>query len=127
MVEGIKEQEGSEDPPRQITVDIRDRAFINKTVAQFATKESMRLLQLFKNDVIFPAKDQETGKNNPAYLDALQRIEALVVGNNFADRGVATMQNYNLAFTEDEGQKQYLLQIASGKSPPQVLLYRQQT
>ena len=87
----------------------------------------MRLLQLFKNDVIFPAKDQEAWKNNPAYLDALQRIKALVVGNDFADRGVATMQNYNLAFTEDEGQKQYLLQIASGKSPPQVLLYRQQT
>ena len=86
----------------------------------------MRLLQLFKNDVIFPAKDQETWKNNPAYLDALQRIKALIVGNDFAARGVATMQNYNLAFTEDEGQKQYLLQIASGKSPPQVL-YHQQT
>ena len=66
--------------------------------------------------------DPKAWKNNPAYLDALQRIEALVVGNDFADRGVATMQNYNLAFTEDEGQKQYLLQIASGKSPPQVLL-----
>ena len=59
MVEGIKEQEGFKDPPRQITVGIKDWAFINKTVAQFATKESMRLLQLFKNDVIFPAKDQE--------------------------------------------------------------------
>ena len=111
MVKASKEQEGSEDPPRRATVDTREATFTNKTIADFVTTGSMKLLQLMSIDMTFLASDPAAWNKDPAYLDAQRRIRALRVVNDFAERGVAMMQTYNLALTKDEGQKQYLLQV----------------
>ena len=41
MVKAYEEQEGSVEPPRRVTVDTKEAAFTNKTVADFVTTGSM--------------------------------------------------------------------------------------
>ena len=40
----------------------------------------------------------------------MRRVRALRVVNDFAERGIALIQDYNSAITTDKEQKQYLLQ-----------------
>ena len=111
MVKASNDEEGAEDPPRRVTVDIKDASFTNKTIAHFVTKGTMKLMPLFNIDTSFFATDPVSWITDPAYLDAKRRIKALRVTNDFAERGVAMMQNYNMALTKDEGQRQYLYQV----------------
>ena len=104
MVKASNDEEGAEDPPRRVTVDIRDTSFTNKTIAHFVTKGTMKLMPLFNIDTSFFATDPVSWMTDPAYLDAQRRIKALRVINDFAERGVAMMQTYNMALTKDEGQ-----------------------
>lgn len=111
MVKASKDEEGSEDPPRRVIFNTRENAFTNKTLAHFVTKGSMKFFQLLQIDTTFLATDPASWISDPAYLIAQERVKALRVVNDFAERGVAMMQTYNMSLTKDEGQKQYLLQV----------------
>ena len=48
---------------------------------------------------------------NKDYICAQSKVNKLKVVNDTAGRGVALIENYNSALTNQEEQKQYLLQI----------------
>lgn len=47
----------------------------------------------------------------PDYHLGLSVVRRMQVVNDFAERGVALIQNYNSILTKDENQKQFLLQV----------------
>ena len=51
ILKASAEQEGSEDPPCRVTVDTREAAFTNKTIADYVATGSMKLLQLMSIDM----------------------------------------------------------------------------
>ncbi|KAE9528104.1 hypothetical protein AGLY_012526 [Aphis glycines] len=55
--------------------------------------------------------DPEEWENMPDYQLGLSVVRCMQVVNDFAERGVALIQNYNSILTKDENQKQFLLQV----------------
>ena len=82
-----------------------------KIVADFVTQKTAETFELLHLDTSFLNTDPSTWTTEPAYINALSRISAIRVVNDFAERGVALMQQYNLALTKDESQRQFLLQV----------------
>ena len=115
MVQAIdlqNEEEGEdEDPPRKSAVDIKDAALATKTVASFVMPSSKQLFKILDLEAGFLNKDPADWQEDSSYQDAARVVRELRVVNDFAERGVALMQAYNLALTKDEDQRQFLLQV----------------
>ena len=111
MVKALREEEGAEDPPRRANVELTVASVSNKTVANFVTTGSASFFALLGLETDFLSKDPAYWEEEPSYNAASRRIKSLHVVNDFAERGVALMQEFNLALTKDEGQKQFLLQV----------------
>src|SRR6218665_801338 len=59
----------------------------------------------------FLIHDPFARENNEAYIKAQKMLRGLKVVNDAAERGVALIQSFNSVITNQEGQKQYLLQV----------------
>ena len=59
----------------------------------------------------FTDVDPTEWKHLADYQAAVDYVNCLNVTNDFVERGVALMQEFNSAITKDEDQKQYLLQV----------------
>ena len=111
MAKALREVEGAEDPPRRANVELTVASVSNKTVANFVTTGSASFFALLGLETDFLGKDPAYWEEKPSYNTASRRVNSLHVVNDFAERGVALMQEFNLALTKDEGQKQFLLQV----------------
>lgn len=112
MVQAIDlQEEEDEDPPRKSAVDIKSAALANKTVASFVTPSSKQLFKILDLEAGFLNKDPADWEEDISYQAAASVVRELRVVNDFAERGVALMQAYNLALTKDEDQRQFLLQV----------------
>ena len=107
----MEEEEGSEDPPRRINVDLSSASLANNTLTKFTTTTSKEFFQALDISTGFLLKDPEEWRTDPAFIAASDRIKALHVVNDFAERGVALMQSFNRALTKSEEQRQFLLQV----------------
>ncbi|KAE9523786.1 hypothetical protein AGLY_015846 [Aphis glycines] len=71
--------------------------------------------QWYLSDLLIPTEflkfDPEEWENMPDYQLGLSVVRCMQVVNDFAERGVALIQNYNSILTKDENQKQFLLQV----------------
>jgi hypothetical protein len=59
----------------------------------------------------FLDKDPAEWLNDQSFTSSQQVLLAIAVVNDFAERGVALIQDYNKVHTKDEQQRQYLLQV----------------
>jgi len=59
----------------------------------------------------FLKSNPEDWKNRPDYQSALSVVKCMKVVNDFAERGVALIQNYNSILTKNENEKQFILQV----------------
>lgn len=105
------EEEGSVDSPRRATVELASSVISTKNVANFVTAQSVKFFQILCLDSSFLIKDPSQWEEDAGYIEGKNRVNGLHVINDFAERGVALMQDYNLALTKDEDQRQYLLQV----------------
>jgi len=71
---------------------------------------SMRLIRLHTE---FLTTDPQTWEEQESYAAAKRRLSSLKVVNDTAERGVALIQDYNKTLTKDEGDLQFLLQVAA--------------
>lgn len=111
MLKSLEEAEGSEDPPRKANVDLNSAYVANKTLSSFVTTASASFFKILGLDTHFLATDPDLWAQDPGYVAAARSVSALLVTNDFAERGVALMQQFNLALTKNEDQRQYLLQV----------------
>ena len=105
------EDEGSDDPPRRITLEMASDVIANKSLADFVTSASAKFFRAMGINTEFLASDPADWHSNQSYVTAVRRVENLRVVNDFAELGVAMMQEFNLSLTKTEEQKQFLLQV----------------
>ena len=55
--------------------------------------------------------DPSECEDMPSYQSSQQALCGIATVNDFAERGVALIQDYNQLLTKDEQQRQYLLQV----------------
>jgi hypothetical protein len=109
FVKAMKHENGTVDTLKRITIDVSEISA--KTVASFATKNSMKLLTALQIDNSFLRSDPTEWKMLPTYLEAQKRVSALRIVNDLAERGVSLIQSYNQSLTKNETQFQFLLQV----------------
>jgi hypothetical protein len=111
-------------PPksRHVVVDPKPEV-ANKTLADFVTKSSRGFFFSLAINDSFLDTDPAEWSQYPRYIAAARKVGGLRVVNDFAERGVALMEEFNLALTKDEDQKQY---PSGGGGPPGKILRRQQ-
>ena len=56
-------------------------------------------------------KDPTEWEDDPIFQSSLKLVSGISVINDFAERGVALIQDYNQLLTKDEQQRQCLLQV----------------
>ena len=110
MVKALGHQ-GSDDPPRRITLKMESDVIANMSLADFVTSASAKFFRAMDISTEFLASDPADWNDTQSYVTAVRRVEALLVVNDFAERGVAMMQEFNLFLTKTEDQKQFLLQV----------------
>jgi len=109
MARVISEVEGTENPPKRIKIvtnSIKDMALTN-----FVTTNTMNFCRCLDITTDFLQADPDTWNSRDDYKRALEITRSLKVVNDTAERGVALIEEYNSLLTNDEEQKQYLLQV----------------
>ena len=103
--------EGQNNPQPRARVDLAaTEAISTKTVADFVTSASGKIVDAFKVSMDFLHKDPVEWVNDASFQSSKQVLCRIAAINDFAERGVALIQDYNEVLTKDEQQRQYLLQ-----------------
>jgi hypothetical protein len=90
------------------TVDLSNVAEL--TLPDFVTQSVMQLIDSLMLPSEYLSVSPAEWNDRQDDQAAVRRVQALRVVNDFAERGIALIQDYNSAITTDEEQKQYLLQ-----------------
>jgi len=110
MVLAINEHEGTEDPPKRL-MKMNVTGLVNMTVANFVTKNTSNFFRKLGIQYGFIDVDPELWNDRDDYRQGRDIVHQLKVVNDIAEQGVALIEEYNSILTNDEDQKQYLLQI----------------
>lgn len=82
-----------------------------KQLQDFVTANTKRFFETLGLPCTFLEKDAEEWNDDESYVNARDIVNGLKVVNDTAERGVRLMEEYNKLITNDEEQKQYLLQV----------------
>ena len=100
---------GHPDHPRRIVLTAAD--IQDKQLCDFVSQHTRTLFTALDIPHDFLIHDPNTWENNEAYTDGQKKLKGLKVVNDAAERGVALVQSFNSVITNQEEQKQYLLQV----------------
>lgn len=87
--------------------------FVDKTLVDFITPNTVRFFNRFKISRNFLHEDPHLWADDDEFLEGLLIVNRLAVVNDSAERAVKLMEDYNKVLTKDEQQKQFLLQVVS--------------
>jgi hypothetical protein len=85
----------------------------SKDFSIFVSSSSMNFFKTLELPHEFLNKDPEDSETTESYQVVRQHVKQLKAVNDVAERGVALITEFNSSITNDEEQKQYLLQIVS--------------
>ncbi|XP_050541482.1 uncharacterized protein LOC126905632 [Daktulosphaira vitifoliae] len=83
----------------------------NEGVNQFISENTKKLFSTLGINQEFLKDQPNTWAQNSNYIQAKNKVESLFVINDPAERGVALMTSFNNCLTNDEEQRQYLIQV----------------
>ena len=104
----------TENVPKRVTIPlsiIGTQEFQNRELSTFMTTNSRRILTILPSGFDFITCPPCEWNGREDYQAAMKYVNSLHVTNDFAERGVALITDFNSALTKDEEQKQYLLQV----------------
>ncbi|CAF3748530.1 unnamed protein product, partial [Rotaria socialis] len=109
MVHALEKFPGNNDrPPKKL-----DPAQVNNisdtSLDNFVTSRSLRFFKSLQIDTDFLKQSPAQWKSCKSYLEGQEKVRALQVVNDCAERGVKLMEDFNNILKNDEEQKQYLL------------------
>jgi len=81
------------------------------SLGDFASRRTMELFSRLQIPDMFLAQQPQDWCHDEAYQRGRERIKALRVVNDTAERGVKLFEEYNQIITRDEEEKQLLLQV----------------
>ncbi|KAG7165343.1 hypothetical protein Hamer_G007156 [Homarus americanus] len=87
-------------------------------VASFVTERTLDIFDVLTLDgkeraQLFLSKDPKTWKDDEVFITMRDRAINMKVVNDSAERAIALIQRYNESITQNEDQKQYLLQVVA--------------
>ena len=101
----------AKEPVKRPTLDI---SLISvKKLEDFVTSNTLRFFAIIGLPRNFLDEDIEKWEQNEEFIAAKTKVNNMKVVNDVAERGVALMEEYNNLITNDEQQKQYVLQVVS--------------
>lgn len=103
------DRDGIHQPPRRIELDMM--LIPQKSLSDFVTVNTRKLFVALDIPQTFISHHPSTWEQNDIFLRARRQIQKLKVVNDAAERGVALIQSFNSVLTNQEEQKQYLLQV----------------
>lgn len=98
-------------PPKKIQIDLN--TIINLNIEDFVTINTKSFFSINDLPSEFLHKPVEDWPTDETFLVSKNIVHHLKVVNDIAERGVKLIQDYNKLITNDEQQKQYLLQVVS--------------
>src|SRR5437899_2076070 len=109
MVETL-ERVPHNDPPRRIKLD--ENSIMTKELPDFISINSRKLFVALDISQNFNLKEDPINwETNVDFSAAKRRVVQLKVVNDAAERGVALIQTFNGILSNQEEQKQFLLQV----------------
>jgi len=108
MVKSL-EKKGADFLLRHITIETT--AVQTVQLSDFVSKNTLKLLIALDIPQDFLNQNPDTWENNKDFVDGSKRVNNLKVVNDAAERGISLIQTFNGIITNQEEQKQYLLQV----------------
>jgi hypothetical protein len=99
------------DPPKKTKIDIE--TIEQKQLEDFVTANTMSFFKILGLSSSFLNKPVEDWPLEESFWIAKNVVTHMKVVNDIAERGVKLIEDYNKIITNDEQQKQYLLQVVS--------------
>lgn len=95
-------------------IDLKEaHSFLDKDVDYFITPQTFNFYKRFNISTHFLHYDPDVWNKDVDFLKGQEIVKRLRVVNDTAERGVKLIQEYNKSITNDEEQKQYVLQVVS--------------
>ena len=104
-----KEDNVEQGHTKWLTVDLE--SFRVKNLEDFVSIRSNMLFQMMELPAAFLDVDSDMWESHEDFQQALEKVHAIKVVNDHAERGVALIKEYNGLMTKDESQLQILLQV----------------
>lgn len=101
----------SADPKPSKRPSINAEMVGERQLEDFVTTNTKHFFEILELPYTFLEKDAEKWDEEESYVNASDIVQGLRVVNDIAERGVRLMDEYNRLITNDEEQKQYLLQV----------------
>ena len=111
MVKAMREVDGVEDAPKRIAVSLK--TFKEKKLEDFVSKKSMVLMEKMQMPTSFLQVDPSTWATHVDFVTSLEIVQEMKVVNDYAERGVALVQEFSGLLTRNEDQLQFLLQVVA--------------
>jgi len=100
---------GPVEPPRRIQLD--ESQVDQRELCDFVSHNTRKLFVMLAIPQDFHKEDSSIWVNIDTYLAGQKKVKALKVVNDAAERGIALITSFNNVLTNQEDQKQFLLQI----------------
>lgn len=110
------DENGNEHNDRDISMKravVLEKDIPSRNLEDFVTSNTYGFFEVLELPSAFLETNPNSWKDNDDYQKALATVSALKPINDSAERGVALMSEYNKLLTNNEEQKQYLLQVVS--------------
>lgn len=103
------DRSSSDDPQRRIKID--EKHISGMQLYDFVTHNTKKLFEALQIPMDFLLLHPSTWEEDEGFLAGKRKLQQLKVVNDAAERGVALIQSFNAVLTNQEDQKQYLLQL----------------
>ena len=101
----------SEDNPKQRVETLDEHIVSQRSLSHFMSMNPKKFFVAMQIETDFLQEDPSSWDNNEYYRISCLRVQQLKVVNDAAERGVSLIQNFHFIITNQEEQKQYLLQV----------------
>ena len=109
MVEALQKP-GCREPMSMQRIKVRDTDIPLRQLSDFVTQNSMKLFTALELNIDFLYEHRSAWDALDSFREARVRVMSLKVVNDAAERSVALIQSFNAVLTNQEEQKQFLLQ-----------------
>ena len=87
------------------------KEFLEKELDFFVNSRSFRFFERFGLNVEFLARECSTWSTNKSFIESRKKVLNIKVVNDCAERAVSLTKEYVNILSNDENQKQYLIQV----------------
>jgi len=100
-----------EDNPAPRVESLNESTVCQLTLSHFVSSNTKKFFAAMQIETEFLQQSPGLWKTSEDYVNSCHKVQQLKVVNDAAERGVSLIENFNSVITNQEEQKQYLLQV----------------